>query len=713
MKSLIWKEWQENLKWVPLPGLVVLLVFLIDRPMRPMPDVTQAFFYAVTAVGFGAALGFMQIFFEAHGDKRSLLMHRPLSPSRIFLAKVLAGVVLYILALGIPFLYLESWLATPGRMPAPYHWRMSLPWLADILAGLVFYFAGMLAAQHDVRWLGDYGSRGLALAAAFFCTYLVWILPEFWQALIAIGIIGSIVGVAAWGSFCSGGAYAPQSRLAKAALAVTFLAGLLLVSMFGKQIIGEWLDSGMEWEYNRDRQGRVLMAPFKESVGAIGPWVDLNGETPADLKGKVLDSRNEAPSAGMETPLHWSYRNSGRFYVECTNDSKPDDEIWYYDQSERRLFGFDDVMHQSLGSFGPDGFTPPGGNPGASFSGELIYRSTRWQANSQKFLAFPEAVYEVNFSRRTIRIFFTPAAGETVAFARWWSDPLDREHPLAVVTTDKSVHFLTDAGSPVVSIPRDSENHKLLIVGVLEKVAQVAQVAQGDQVARLDQPRSYFVWYHPLPRLLEPQNFRSASSYVFDYDAAGRLVEVQTVPPPPYPTAPYSEALFGLATPMTEAATLIGASRYLRSQARLQGSKQEPLLLDYLENSRFYIPGTAWFEVTPNGLISGYIGMILFSGSVSALGCFLLARRYTFSSARCIGWAFVGFFFGWVGLAMMLAVQEWPARIACPKCRKLRVVTRDRCEHCGALHSAPAQDGTEIFEPTPALPHVALTVQHH
>src|SRR4029077_1310467 len=189
---------------------------------------------------------FLQIVFEAHGDKRSLLMHRPLSPSRIFLAKVIAGVVLYVVALGIPFLCLESWLATPGRMPAPYHWRMSLPWLADILSGLVYYFAGMLVAQRAARW---YGSRGLALAGAFSCSYLVSALPEFWQALVAIGIIGSFVGVAAWGSFSAGGEYPAQPRPAKAALAMTLLAGLLVLSMLGKQMIGEWSDSGFDWNY--------------------------------------------------------------------------------------------------------------------------------------------------------------------------------------------------------------------------------------------------------------------------------------------------------------------------------------------------------------------------------------------------------------------------------------------------------------------------------
>ena len=37
MKALILKEWREHLKWVPLPGLVILLVFSIEKPEEPMP----------------------------------------------------------------------------------------------------------------------------------------------------------------------------------------------------------------------------------------------------------------------------------------------------------------------------------------------------------------------------------------------------------------------------------------------------------------------------------------------------------------------------------------------------------------------------------------------------------------------------------------------------------------------------------------------------
>jgi hypothetical protein len=83
--------------------------------------------------------------------------------------------------------------------------------------------------------------------------------------------------------------------------------------------------------------------------------------------------------------------------------------------------------------------------------------------------------------------------------------------------------------------------------------------------------------------------------------------------------------------------------------------------------------------------------------------------KYAFSRARALGWMLLGFFFGWIGLALMLAIQEWPARFACPKCGKFRMVTRDRCEHCSAPHAAPPLDGTEIFESAAPVADAALT----
>ena len=161
---------------------------------------------------------------------------------------------------------------------------------------------------------------------------------------------------------------------------------------------------------------------------------------------------------------------------------------------------------------------------------------------------------------------------------------------------------------------------------------------------------------------------------------------------------------------MTEGATLVGATRHLRSEERLKGSTQKSLFLMILENSQHYIPATSRFKGTPSGLIPAYLAMMLLSAAACAIGCFLQARRYAFSTGQRIGWAFVGWFFGWVGLVLMLVLQEWPWCIACPKCRQRRVVTRDECEHCGAGHAAPAPDGTEIFQSAAAGPHAALAL---
>jgi hypothetical protein len=702
MKSLIWKEWREHLKWVPLPGLVIFLVFSIEKPEEPMPWSNAAYYYCLTAVVFGAALGFLQIVFEAHGDKRSLLLHRPLAPSQIFLAKALAGVSLYLLALGIPFVCLETWMARPGNMPAPYHWRMSLPWLADILSGLVYYFAGMLTAQREARW---YGSRGLALAGAFFCSCLVWTLPEFWQALVAIGIIGSFVGVAAWGNFSAGGEYATQPRLAKAGLAMTFLAALLILSMLGKQMIGEWSDSGFKWVYGIDRQGRWVVAPVVDSLGPIGPWTDLNGQELPGLKRPMFpvfdrkgDSNFEAPSAPMEMPLHWSYRNRGRFYVEYQNDSKPGNEVWYFAQAEGRLVGYDKSYHQLVGRFGPDGFTPAGVRPGERFHGELRYR-TRGLWYAQTSLVFSDGVYTVDFARRTIRTLFTPAAGETVTFGMDCDDELNREWKRVFVSTDRSLHVLTEDGAPVLSVPR-------------------VQYRQKDRstvhLGKLENPERYFAKYGLTSwwwGLAEPAEFKSTPIHFHEYDTSGRELAHRSFLLLPYPADSYAKALFGAVTPMTEAAALVGASRYLRWEARRKGSTRKPVLLNYLENSRYYIPGTSAFEVTPIGLVPGYLALIVLSAAASAIGCWLLARRYAFSRARSIMWALVGFFFGWVGWLLMYVLQEWPARVSCPTCRQLLLVTRVRCEHCGGLHAPPASDGTEIFESASALRQITLTAR--
>jgi hypothetical protein len=181
------------------------------------------------------------------------------------------------------------------------------------------------------------------------------------------------------------------------------------------------------------------------------------------------------------------------------------------------------------------------------------------------------------------------------------------------------------------------------------------------------------------------------------------------VPPRPLNATPPGLALFGLATPPAEAAVVAGATWESVATARQkQGLEVQPVAFFVTVPTQLFIPGAGPDMAASGDLIVAYRALILLSSLAGAQVCFLLARRYAFSRVRRLGWSLCGLLFGPAGLLLLLALQEWPARIACPRCRKLRVVTRDTCEHCGAPHATPAPDGTEIFEPTAAIAHAAL-----
>ena len=179
----------------------------------------------------------------------------------------------------------------------------------------------------------------------------------------------------------------------------------------------------------------------------------------------------------------------------------------------------------------------------------------------------------------------------------------------------------------------------------------------------LENPVRYFASYGPTPwfwSLAEPEEFKSTPFHFHEYDTSGHELAHRRGLQRPLPAASYSKALFGAATPMTEAAALVGAWRVLALEKRRQGGNWKPLLLDYLENSRYYIPDTSVFEETPSGLVPGFIALIVLSAAAGAIGCWLLARRYAFSRGR----ASVGtrWFLLWLGRVAPVARATAMAR---------------------------------------------------
>jgi hypothetical protein len=706
MKSLIWKELRENFKWLPLPLLLILGPTALMGPYRLM-DMGRLLYASIVAALFGAVLGFLQVYPESQGDKRSLLLHRPLSRSRIFLAKALAGMGLYLLGLGLPFAWVVSLAATPGHVAEPFHWSMVLPWLADILTGLVYYFAGMLAAQAVGRW---YGSRCLGLAAGLFCSTVVVAAPEFGYALLAIVLLGGTVAVAAWGSFCTGGVYALQPRVARLALAGTYLMGLFMVGFIAKTQLGRWCtDVGTMDRPLIDRQGRVLNVHQQHEEFHVTDW---EGNVPPGLKNEVLDfhalQQMEAPQAvygGVDLAVRRSYRSWNRTMVKHGNDTKPGNENWFYVSDRGWLVGYDKQTKRPIGAFGPNGFARAGEQQPARFQGPLYHASNFPEALARDYLAFPGGVYRVDFGSRSVSTLFTAVKGQTVLWASRWED----EHQkaiLAFVGTDTSIEVIEETGHRVTSLPLAYDGASYHVQGV----------------GRLESPRRYWVWFEP-HWYLPPESSQTLTGHLVEYSDAGRELAHRTIPLRPGGTPlcdprilifePTSFiALSGLVTAPAEFALLSGMKQYLVSDVRRSdGGEMWPATTFFFFATQFYLPSVGYLPRTPPGQTWGFASLMLLAALLSGLICFLLCRRYAFAPAVCVSWACCGLLFGPLGLLLLLAVQQWPARLVCTKCCALRVVTLQSCEHCGAAHAVPDPDGTEILEDTTACAQSVLVAR--
>src|SRR5262249_34569333 len=144
-------------------------------------------------------------------------------------------------------------------------------------------------------------------------------------------------------------------------------------------------------------------------------------------------------------------------------------EDWYFVPDEGRLLGYDRQTKRLIGSFGPDGFAAAGGQGKERFQGKPYHASNFPKAFTPDYLAFPRAVYQVDFHKRTIRTLFLPAEGETVL----WADRLRIEQDklsLAFVGTDQSLHVMDEAGSEVFSavLASDLKDHQVARAGRLE-----------------------------------------------------------------------------------------------------------------------------------------------------------------------------------------------------------------------------------------------------
>jgi ABC-type transport system involved in multi-copper enzyme maturation permease subunit len=148
MKAVIIKELRENAKWALLLCLAVAgaLAWGLNTNDAETSSLVGSTMSMITAIAFpvvGLTLGLLQVLQDSSPGRWGFLTHRPISRSRIVIAKCLAGAGFYLLATGIPLTAAVYWAATPGRLAVPFDWHMILPRLADLLGGSMLYAAAL------------------------------------------------------------------------------------------------------------------------------------------------------------------------------------------------------------------------------------------------------------------------------------------------------------------------------------------------------------------------------------------------------------------------------------------------------------------------------------------------------------------------------------------------------------------------------------------
>jgi hypothetical protein len=120
------------------------------------------------------ALGLRQSLGDFFGDAYLFLLHRPVSRTQVFGAKLVVGLGLYGICTALPLLLYAWWASLPGTHASPFEWSMTASiWLAWFAIGTV-YLGAFLTGVRPGQW---FGTRLMPLAATIGLALMITLLP--------------------------------------------------------------------------------------------------------------------------------------------------------------------------------------------------------------------------------------------------------------------------------------------------------------------------------------------------------------------------------------------------------------------------------------------------------------------------------------------------------------------------------------------------------
>lgn len=682
MKTIFQKEWRENFKLAILAFVILGLALAQEyrtcityftelglggtswQPENAQPLLASGVLFEVKMICgiFGAILGWLQIHNERHRDLRAFLIHRPISRTKIFFGKVLAGLCVYAAGAGLPLLGFIIMVRIPGHFPVPFVWTMALPIVALFLSGLVFYFAGLLTSIREARW---YVSRGLGLGAGLLLWVIISRVPDFWRVLIYWVPAVVIVGIAAWGSFISNGYYEGQPKAGQRALTASLMLGcflvmsfvtLLLLSMRSNEV-GSWTN------YQMGKNGTIYK--LTRDTGKPVVISDLNGVTLIDKSTgramlqndfyKLTASENRLqPDFETNIPTFYAYRGFAYSANYFCLWRQTQDTLWYWCPNGR-LWAYDMASRRFIGSMGPSGFAQgltTGPDHFTRLESQYGY-GYYYQYYPARTLMTDTAVYQLDYNNRTSRPFFTTTNSERIGDALDISMDMGSWDYTLVVTRD-FVYILKPDGQTLCQVPYEP------------KYPSYTEV----QVNFLQPTNQFAFWFSPSYATNSLMHWKLPTHIVWA-EGSSKITKSLDLPSDERTwKASWIERLPELVMPPV--GLFITSFLY-------QGN--------VLWEWKYYFTHNLAYILMP------------FGGAIICVGVgWWLGRRYHFTGQSQLKWAVFHLCFNLPGLLAFLCVQEWPAREACPNCKKLRLVDRKKCEYCEAEFAPPAKNGTEIFE---------------
>ncbi len=702
MKTILWKEWRENIGWALLGmiGAGLMMTLVLAQNVRTQETIAEDEFTGLIAcIGaiIGTAIGFLQVIFETRQGHWAVLVHRPISRERLFMGKVVAGLSLYFAAMLIPFMLCVVWVQIPGNVAGPFYWQMTIPGCIDILAGTPYYFAGMLVARRSARW---YASRCLPLVAALFCTFLVLVIPIAKLAILTIVVFDIVMVTSVRGAFIKGGEIRAQGVFSKTSLTCVLLIGLVLSGVFIVITVASFLPAPPHTDTQMQPMERLSYKPLRD--GRIAVIKSLGTERIAvdDKEGNPIPDM--IPIPGAKDPLEQltppqttliikpsdirirDYRYRYQIRHLRANLGTVEQETWYYLPDVGRFVGYNIPTRTLIGSIGPEGFAKPGETRTDRFAGERLWQNPEGPIFG--LFATTKAIYQVNLTLRTAIELFEPEdndqiiqIGSIVKYINHSPYGMMGGYGMGMEAQETDYEY---AGYAI------STNHGLILLDnnmniLARHVPEVDTATYGwMHIYKLDEPDRYVLWFNP------------------DSDAIDEDDKESTTPPYRVEIFDVNQGLISSFELPTDTRTFYRWPNIDTTIEPYWGliSPPAPLLLLTALPTYMYTE-IGYTQALLKNSLDIVMGLCMLIGAIAGLvGNLWIGHRNALAAVPKTVWAVLGLLLGPCGILLMLCMQDWPARLRCQDCGKPRRVDRMACEHCGASFPTPPTDGTEIFD---------------